>query len=443
MDIDHRWIRVLFVGILIVLLLPFPYTYLSAADSYTYDSSVGEQVAPERNATTVIVADSHGGGSVASVAPDGTLEYYNTTYDAYHDVDPVAGRPSTVEYIAHEIIPASQCAGGTAGNGDCYRTVIERLDVETGETTRLYSRIRPKRGSTAAHDFDRIDENRVAIAEIGEPDRVSIVNTETGIITWTWEPQADLPVTSGGIFPDDWTHLNDVEVLNDSRIMVSLRNQDQVVFVNRSTGANDSWTLGEDDDHDTLYEQHNPDYIDSSRGGPAVLVADSENSRIVEYQRDGESWTQSWEWSDDRLQWARDADRLPNGHTLITDTNGGRVLEVDRQGEIVWSMDYAGPYEAERLTTGPESEGGESAQSNELASRTEGEGQTSSEGGTSISRAVVDLFPPLVINGALYLLPVWVTPISVVSLLGAIAVVIGWAGFELYHSPYRITVTTE
>jgi hypothetical protein len=73
-----------------------------------------------------------------------------------------------------------------------------------------------------------------------------------------------------------------------------------------------------------FYEQHNPDYIPEERGGPAVLVADSENGRVVEYGRtpgngtpvtDG-TWERTWQWRDGRLQWPRDADRLPNGGWL-------------------------------------------------------------------------------------------------------------------------------
>src|SRR5690606_42153254 len=33
--------------------------------------------------------------------------------------------------------------------------------------------------------------------------------------------------------------------------------------------------------------------------------------------------------------------RLPNGNTLITESNGGRVLEVTRSGEIAW--EYVNP----------------------------------------------------------------------------------------------------
>jgi len=65
----------------------------------------------------------------------------------------------------------------------------------------------------------------------------------------------------------------------------------------------DEWTLGSEDDYDTIYEQHNPDFIPAERGGPAVVVADSENGRVLEYQREDGDWEQSWTWEDRRLQW--------------------------------------------------------------------------------------------------------------------------------------------
>jgi hypothetical protein len=30
--------------------------------------------------------------------------------------------------------------------------------------------------------------------------------------------------------------------------------------------------------------------------------------------------------------------RLPNGNTLVTESEGGRVIEVTRDGEIVWEF---------------------------------------------------------------------------------------------------------
>lgn len=440
MDVPLRWIRVSFAVLLLLMLMPSGYAFITTGERYEYESKVGETVANDRPGTTVIAADAHGGGTLAAVGPNGTLVYFNDTYDAYHDVDKAPDGQYTVEYIAHENIPAPACAGGTGTGDPCYRTVIERVNLSTGDVTRLYSVIRPNIGSAAAHDFDRVDEETVLIAEIGTPDRIRLVNTTTGITTWTWEAQSDVPLSSGGFFPGDWTHLNDVELLADGRVMVSLRNQDQVVFLDRETGLIESWTLGEDDAHGTLHEQHNPDYINESNGGPAVLVADSENSRILEYQRDGDSWERSWVWSDSQMQWARDADRLPNGHTLITDTHGDRVLEVDPEGEVVWSMAYPGGYDSERLDTPIESRQGPSATAANLQSDDAGETPRESSSEQSVLAGVVDLFPSLVVNGALYLLPNWFTPISVVGLFGGIVVVLAWGVAEFVYSPYSVTL---
>jgi hypothetical protein len=206
--------------------------------------------------------------------------------------------------------------------------------------------------------------------------------------------------------------------------MVSARNQDRVVFLNRS-GLIDEWTLGEEDDYSILYEQHNPDYIPAERGGPAVLVGDSENNRIVEYQRTGGGWNQTWEWRDARMQWPRDADRLPNGHTLITDSNGNRVFEVDEQGEIVWSVNIAFPYEAERLGTGDESSGGPSAARADLDSRT---------GGMS-DRALIlakQFIPGKYLNGIMYITPIWMGFLEVLELVTLLATCLLWVGSEAF-----------
>lgn len=139
--------------------------------------------------------------------------------------------------------------------------------------------------------------------------------------------------------------------------MLSMRNMDEVVFVEPGEGVDESWTLGDDGDHSILYEQHNPDYLPRERGGPAIVMSDSENNRVQEFRREDGAWTRTWQWRDARLQWPRDADRLPNGHTLIVDSHGDRVLELDRKGAIVWNVTFGMPYDAERLGTGSESTG--------------------------------------------------------------------------------------
>jgi len=224
--------------------------------------------------------------------------------------------------------------------------------------------------------------------------------------------------------------------------MVSLRNQDSVVFIDPETGLQENWTLGTDGDHDTLYEQHNPDYIPEERGGPAVVVADSENSRLVEYQRENGEWEQSWEWYDSRVQWPRDADRLPNGNTLATDTHGSRLLEIAPNGSVVWSVDIAHPYDVERLGTGEDSAGGRSADSLGLESRTGGDRADASGGGGGVVDWLADLlpdvsdlletvFPNWVLNGIFYVSPIWMGSAQYLALAVILVGLVAWPLTEL------------
>ncbi len=350
-------------------------------------SSVGE-----RDEITVISTDSNswlGDGSdgprseaeVVAVAPNGTLLYSNTTHTRYWDVDPIENDTDspTVEFFYSDHISESACPD--FGSREYWRTNdyansasyeewkqyvdahsdadactvngVARADLYNETTETVYSAFTPGKHSSRWHDGDRINDTHIAVADIFL-DQVMIINTTSGQIDWQWNATSEYDRTGTGNSPyTDWTHVNDVDVLADGRLMASLRNQDSVVFldptVNSSAAMQTNQTLGSLDDYDTLYEQHNPDYIPEERGGPAVVVADSENNRIVEYQRTNGSWEESWSYTDANLLWPRDGDRLANGNTLIADSNGNRVFEVTPEGAVVWSVAVAYPYEAERF----------------------------------------------------------------------------------------------
>lgn len=325
-----------------------------------HETGANTPIAPSRDNVTLVVSDRRFQGLVNSAvmafAPNGSLLYYSDNFSNYHDIDPSPEGRQTVFIVASNLRPSAQCSS----NHPCTRNVFQEINLTTGKTTTLYSNISTKKGSRDWHDADRINETYYVVADI-ERDRLFIVNTKTDRITWQWSVNSTYSHNSGGAYPSDWTHMNDVEYLADGRIMASLRNHDQVVFIKPGKGLLANWTLGTDDDHGTLFEAHNPDYIPQARGGPAILVADSENDRVIEYQRVRNKWEASWIYTDSRMEWPRDADRLPNGHTLISDSNAGRVFEVNRQGDIVWKVNVSMPYEAERLGTGDESQGGESA----------------------------------------------------------------------------------
>jgi hypothetical protein len=438
---DRRRLRVGFGVATLLLLAVLAGSYVAAqsgggqiqgGESAVEDamaSGANGPVVPERDNITVVTGDStafvtnDGDGprkraEIVAFAPNGSVYYYNESHTRYWDVDPVEGTDATVEYVYAEHLSAEACNAQRV----CTRNGVERVNLTTGEVTDIYSRITPGKHSTRWHDVDRLDDERLLVADI-DRDRAYVVNTTTELVTWSWDAQADFNTSSGGPYPHDWTHINDVEYVElDGRptVMVSVRNHDQVVFVDMETGLREEWTLGSDGNHSRLYEQHNPDFIPASEGGPAVLVADSENGRAIEYQRQNGSWVQSWEWQDQRLTWVRDADRLPNGHTLMADSNGDRILEIDEEGTVVWSIDMGFPYEAERLGTGDESTGGPSAAAADLPSRV-----PDTENRSAVS-SVTAWAPQSVVNGIAYILPGWVGVLEVVAALGLLLVLPLW-----------------
>jgi len=383
-------------------------------------------VSPRENITAV----SYQYGRLVAFAPNGTVYYYNDSYSHTWDIDPVPNTTATI--LVGYNNNTDGCPDVTYG---CSRYVVQELNLTTRETTTVYAaNITRYRGGGGWHDVDRVGQTLYVADIFG--DAVFAVNTTTGIVEWEWRATSAFPTEGGGEYPDDWTHLNDVEVLADGRVMVDLRNQDQVVFVDRSSGVVENWTLGADDDYSILYEQHNPDYLPRERGGPTVLVADSQNNRIVEYQRQDESWTRSWVYSDRQMQWPRDADRLPNGHTLITDSNSDRVFEIDENGSVVWKSSLPYPYEAERLGTGDESAGGESAARLGLSSKN----VETTVSSASATAAITDEIPfaKKLLNAVLFVVPRWMGPLEIVCTGIAAATVLVWGAFELYWS--RLTV---
>ncbi|WP_122088168.1 arylsulfotransferase family protein [Halalkalicoccus subterraneus] len=410
-------------------------------------STASEADVPRAESTGnhTVITESGRAGTITAYEPDGSVLYYENERTKYFDVDPVEGDPLTVEYTATDTIHTE---GPTCDSPPCARNVIERTDLQTGETEVLAERYEPQETAAEWHDADRIGEDRFLVADI-HADQVYVLNVETGLIEWTWDAQADYPVEGGGSYPTDWTHINDVEYVEDEghelngTVMVSMRNQDQVVFVDPDEGVLEDWTLGSDDEYDVLFEQHNPDYIPTDNGGPAITVADSEHGNVEEYQREDGEWTQTWEWSDGQMQWPRDADRLPNGNTLVTDSHGNRVMELNPEGEIVWEVASTMPYEAERLETGDESTGGESAQQLGYESRTADESADESSGdGFSpldpliglfdrIGAVIESLLPHRITNGILFVSPVWMGTAHFAAIGVGLLTLLVWIGSEL------------
>jgi len=265
----------------------------------------------------------------------------------------------------------------------CTKTGFRIIDPDTeGGPTVTEEYAFPVRSKTDSevHDVEELAPGEFLVADM---DRERLVVVEDGEEAWTWNASSfyDPPEDPTR---RDWLHINDVDAVDDGRYLLSVRNANQLLVVERGQGVVE--VINEDDggsdescrvlddelvdsdgdgdircgDPAVLDHQHNPQWLDEG----AVLVADSGNDRIVELHRNDS--TGEWEpvWTLERaerlaLQWPRDADRLANGHTLVTDTRNSRLLEVAPNGTVVWSHRTPGiPYEAERLPEG-ERVGGE------------------------------------------------------------------------------------
>lgn len=365
---------------------------------------------------------------LVSVAPDGSTDWvYNGSKHGaiwFYDVDPLPNGNLLVT--------------STAPNG----TVVYELDRETRKQV-----WRQHLDAEDTHDVDQINGDQLLVANMRNydeedgvnRDRIFIYDRSKDEIVWQWQVRKHYPRSGGGEYTGDWTHVNDVDKIADGQYLVSLRNFDQVVVVNRSTKEIDM-RLGSDGDHDTLYEQHNPDYLESENGTPTMLVADSENDRIVEYaRRDGE-WVRTWNLTGP-FKWPRDADRLPNGNTLVTDTLNHRVIEVTPRGRIVWETAAPwAPYDSERLGTGDGSNGPTIADMNATGSYTLDGGSLASESsvGHWLQRRGLPDLGERYSHVVPFIRPVWLSSWAFAGYVVAALVLVVWGLGELVVQRRRL-----
>jgi hypothetical protein len=136
----------------------------------------------------------------------------------------------------------------------------------------------------------------------------------------------------------DGTHLdypNDAKPLANGEIMVSCREQNRVIVINRKGKIIREVS--------SLHGQHNPVLLSNG----TLLIPDSDWNRIVEVNRSGHI---TWRYGGPKspnLSWPRSAIPLSHGDILITDSGHNRVVEINRSGTVLHSWnDLDRPYAA-------------------------------------------------------------------------------------------------
>jgi hypothetical protein len=169
-----------------------------------------------------------------------------------------------------------------------------------------------------------------------------------------WRPGDGPPPGPGGVslapfradeLRRDVLHTNAVKVLSRAlaprfppfkagQLLVSLRNLDAIAVLDPDSGkvvwaARGPWRA-----------QHDPSFLDNGRLLLFDNLGSSRGSRVLEF----DPRTQAFPWvypGDDRPPFFSKirgmAQRLPNGNTLIVNSDGGEVFEVTPGREVVWS----------------------------------------------------------------------------------------------------------
>ena len=144
--------------------------------------------------------------------------------------------------------------------------------------------------------------------------------------------------------PADIMHINNVEILKrgldgiykKGDLLISARDLD-LVFVMDPATRDIKWSWGPGE----ISQQHNPAQLENGN----ILIFDNGVGRYYSRVIELDPLTKKivWEYKENPPErfytFRRGAnERLPNGNTLITESDKGRVFEVTPEGEIVWEF---------------------------------------------------------------------------------------------------------
>jgi len=201
--------------------------------------------------------------------------------------------------------------------------------------------------SKVSHDADRLSNNNTLII-FGNEDQMYDFQVKevhpNGTIMWNWSAKDHFNYPPWNeTYCQGWTHANAVTRLANNNTLISLRNFDLLVIVNKSGDVVKTIS------NDLLYNNHDPEVLLNGN----ILVA-SQRPLIscdpfvpnmtanftpvleIDPNTNGTIWFYNEsDWRDYQL--TRDTNRLPNNNTLITGSS--KIIEVTTSGEVVWQLE--------------------------------------------------------------------------------------------------------
>ena len=206
-------------------------------------------------------------------------------------------------------------------NGHTWLTEIVQLPEDVAREVRGGLRTGPRPPRMISDDFIEIDAQgkelrRLHLWQLLDPRRDPICPLERR---------------------DSWTHTNSLDVTPDGDLVFSCRHNSRLGIVELKSGAL-AWKYGAPDvthqHHVTALANGNVQVFDNGmhRTGmshSAIVEVNPKNNEVVwRYTGSPESQFFSGHISG--------AERLADGHVLVTEGTSGRLFEVTRKGEVVW-----------------------------------------------------------------------------------------------------------
>jgi len=244
-----------------------------------------------------------GGGRLLELSPQGDIVWEHSDIFQHHDFNPTPN--GNVIYLAWELVAsqeAERIKGGMSDSdhddGGVYEDILREVDRE-------------------------------------------------GNIVWEWRMKDYFPYDKYPLRPTsnrhEFAHANTCHVQEDGNILVSFRQIDLVMLVNRQSNEID-WEMADR----SWGGQHDSQRLDN---GNIILFANGseqsgpEHSRILEI--DPNSKKTVWQYKGQPAVTffsprVSGVHRMTNGNTFICEGMHGRMFEVTQAGEIVW--EYVSPF---------------------------------------------------------------------------------------------------
>lgn len=192
-----------------------------------------------------------------------------------------------------------------------------------------------------AHSAKRLPDGNTLIADTLN-NRIIEVSPESGIIFTSEQWGRGTGKLSDG---STLEYPNDITILENDQFLITDRNHNRCLITDRQGQLVWQYSNG-------LRHPHNADITDTG----TVLICNSDENEIWEIDpKDNQIIWKYGNKEGQELSFPRDADRLPGGNTLITDSRHHRIIEVTPSGKIVWQYHvdyYASFYEADLLENG-------------------------------------------------------------------------------------------